>query len=398
MKRTDIPHLPRPCRGLTLIELLVAIVLALVVVLAVTNLVIVGEAQKRTTAGGNDASQSGNFAAYALDRALRSAGSGFAQAWDQGMFGCRLNARRTIGASLTTVLPRAAAFPAPFAGFLAGAPGTLTAAPVLIGQGMSAGGSDVLVVMGGNGSSGDVVRPVRSSVSGGVRLDNTVGLRNGDMVLVTQQGNADCLIEQVAVADNDAFIAAGNDVLPLGGTYATNAALETVASSTTASLSVLGNVGANNVQFQMFGVDTHGTLVAYDLLRNAAVATDPDPILPIADNVIEMHALYGIDTSTPRDNIVDSWVAPADEWALDEVVASASKMRQIVAVRVALVLRSPTYEKEAVTPARPALFANAGTAAIAAAGYAANSAEQHYRLRVIDVTVPLRNILLLPAS
>jgi len=393
--RTTHSH---PSRGLTLIELLVSIVIAMVVVLAVTNLVIVGEAHKRTTAGGNDASQSGSFAAYALDRALRSAGSGFAQAWDQGVFGCSPSVARKIDGSATTLLPRTTTFPAPFQKFLKDAPATLKLAPVLIGQDMSAGGSDVLVVMGGNASAGDVARPIRSSVSGNLRLDNTVGLGNGDLVLVTQPGATDCLLEQVEVTDATGFAAIGNDVLPMGGTYANSSGLDTMANSTTASLSVLGNVGADNVQFQMFGVDANSTLVAYDLLRNAAVATNPDPILPIADNVTEMRVLYGIDTSTPRDNRVDSWVAPSGEWALDKVLADPVKMRQIVAVRIALVLRSPTYEKEEVTLERPALFANAGTAAIAAQSYADGADARHYRLRVIDATVPLRNMLLLPAS
>lgn len=390
----------RPSRGVTLIELLVSIVIAMVVVLAVTNLVIVGEAHKRTTAGGNDASQSGSFAAYALDRALRSAGSGFAQAWDQGVFGCRPSVVRKIEGSATTLLPRTGAFPAPFQGVLASAPGTLRMAPVLIGQNMSAGGSDVLVVMGGNASAGDVARPIRSSVSGNLRLDNTLGLGNGDLVLVTQPGAADCLLEQVEVAEADAaaFTAVGNDVLPMGGTYANASGLDAMANSGTASLSVLGNVGADNVQFQMFGVDANSTLVAYDLLRNAAVASNPDPILPIADNVIEMRVLYGIDTTTPRDNTVDGWVAPSGGWALETVLADPVKMRQIIAVRIALVLRSPTYEKEEVTFERPALFANAGAAAIAAQSYATGLDARHYRLRVIDATVPLRNMLLLPAS
>ena len=84
-------------RGLTLIELMVAIVIGLVVVLAATNVLVIGESYKRTTNSNNDTSQSGAFAAYTLDRALRSAGSGFSQAWDQGIFGCQLSASRVIG-------------------------------------------------------------------------------------------------------------------------------------------------------------------------------------------------------------------------------------------------------------------------------------------------------------
>ncbi|MET0716816.1 MAG: prepilin-type N-terminal cleavage/methylation domain-containing protein, partial [Pseudoxanthomonas sp.] len=172
----------RNARGVTLVELLVAVAIGLVVVLAATNVLVIGEAHKRSTSGNNDSSQSGSFAAYSLDRALRSAGSGFAQSWDQSVFGCRLGASRIIGTA-TTILPRTDAFPAPFQFFLGGAgaalAGNLRLAPVLIAQGQSAGNSDVLMVMSGNGSAGDIARPIRSSVpaTNNLRLDNTVGFK-----------------------------------------------------------------------------------------------------------------------------------------------------------------------------------------------------------------------------
>ena len=98
-------------RGLTLVELLVALVIGLVVVLAVTSVVTVGEAHKRSTTSTNDMGQSGSYAAYAIDRLLRSAGSGFAQTGTRGVFGCRLSAARKIGATATTILPRTASAP-----------------------------------------------------------------------------------------------------------------------------------------------------------------------------------------------------------------------------------------------------------------------------------------------
>ena len=410
MKRKDNTPSRASSRGLTLIELLVAIVIAMVVVLAATSVLVLGEAHKRSTNSSNDASQSGNFAAYVLDRALRSAGSGFAQAWDQGVFGCKLGASYKIGGTATAILPRTSEFPAPFQGFLSGAQSSLGLAPMLIGQGMSAGGSDVLMVMSGNGSAGDVARPIRSSVGGSdLRLDNTIGLADGDLGLVVQPGNANCLLEQVKVTDATAFNAVSNDVLPMGGDYANTSALASMANAGNASFSMLGNVAAGNVQFQLFGVDANRTLVAYDLLRSAAVTGNMDPVLPLADNVAEMRAIYGIDTNFPYDNVVDSWVAPSGAWAIDKVLADPKLMRQIVAVRVAIVTRASNYEKtetrvkngalveQDVATERPALFADT-PAKIDAVSFAANSDNRHFRLRVIDTTIPLRNMLLLPGS
>ena len=91
-------------RGLTLIEMLVAMVIGLVVVLAVTSVVSLGEARKRSTTSTNDMNQSGSYAAYMIDRLLRSAGSGFAQTGTRGVFGCRLSAARSVDGIATTIL------------------------------------------------------------------------------------------------------------------------------------------------------------------------------------------------------------------------------------------------------------------------------------------------------
>ncbi len=68
-------------------------VIGLVLTLAVTSIVTVGEAQKRSTTSTNDMDQAGAYASYVLDRALRSAGSGLTQSiqpTDRGVFGCKL--------------------------------------------------------------------------------------------------------------------------------------------------------------------------------------------------------------------------------------------------------------------------------------------------------------------
>lgn len=386
----------RAQRGLTLIELLVAMAIGLVVTLAVTSVLTVGESQKRSTTSTNNMNQSGSYAAYMLDRAIRSAGSGFSQAWDLGVFGCRVNAAR----SGSIILPRSAtdgAFPAPFAGVLGGAgptnAGNLRIAPLLIGKSQSAGGSDVLVVMGGNAAAGDVPRPVRGNGAAPnlLRLDNTVGLSEADMAVVSQAGVADCLVEQVAAATPPFADSSGNEILPLGGTYYTAGSATTLASLATtgaAYLTPLGNANAGNVQFQMFGVDANRTLFSYDLLRNGGA----DVPQAIADDVVEMHALYGLDTN--GDGVFDRWSAPdATGYDIKTVMATPSTARQIVAVRVALVVRSSAYEKAVVAETIPEIFAGTGAARAAVALTGDNS---HFRHRVIEFTIPLRNVLLLP--
>lgn len=391
MKYSPLSAIARQ-RGLTLIELLVAMTIGLVVTLAVTSAVTFGEATKRSTTSVNDMSQSGSYAAYLIDRAVRSAGSGFAQSWDLGVFGCKLNAKR----GTPVILPRTTAFPAPFANLLGGATGSanLRVAPLLIDKGRSESGSDILIVMSGNGAAGDVPRPIISSGASAdiLRLDNTVQLKGNDIGLVSQSGSDDCLIEQVASTFVDS---ASNEMLPLGGNYymaGTTPTLASLAATGSAYFTVLGNSGANNVQFQLFGVGANRTLSSYDLLRS----DDTDTSKALADGVMEMHALYGLDTT--NDGIFDSWKAPdATGYDISSMLASRDKMRQVVAVRVGLVLRSALLEKEIVSTQIPEMFTGAGTGNVRPA-VALTGDARRYRYRVVEFTVPLRNVLLLPAS
>lgn len=394
-------------RGLTLIELLVALVIGLVVVLAVTSVVTVGETHKRSTTSTNDMNQSGSYATYMIDRLLRSAGSGFAQTGRRGLFGCRLSATRRIGGTATTILPRtASAFPAPFDTLLGGsgaaAAGNLRLAPFLIAKGATDGASDTLVIMGGNAAAGDVPRRIRSGFPGNndLRLDNTIGLANGDIGLVSQEGTADCLIEQVSVTDATAFAAAGNEVLPMGGRYFTSTgattSLATLAAGGTALFTPLGNVGANNLQFQLIGVNANRTLVAYDLLRAAGTGsdegTDLSAMQALADGVVALYAVYGVDTDS--NGTVDAWIDPAADYAIGTLMLAPDTMRHIVAARVALVMRGSLFEKVPVTGASLVVFSD--LAAASRRTLSIPEADRNFRYRVIDTTIPLRNMLLLP--
>src|SRR4051812_2186576 len=94
-------------RGMSLIELMVALVIGLVMSLAIFGVLINFESQKRTMTSTNDINQAGDYAAYLIDRWVRSAGSGYAQAGlysavvspdtPQPPFGCPLYAANASG-------------------------------------------------------------------------------------------------------------------------------------------------------------------------------------------------------------------------------------------------------------------------------------------------------------
>lgn len=79
--------------GLSLVELMVAMVIGLIVSLAVFSVLQTFEGRKRSTTSVNDIDQAGNYALYTLDKLLRSAGSGLSQS-DGAMFGCTLSASK----------------------------------------------------------------------------------------------------------------------------------------------------------------------------------------------------------------------------------------------------------------------------------------------------------------
>ena len=387
--------------GITLIELMVAIVIGLVVTLAATSLLIFGESSKRTTAATNDMGQTGAYAAYVLDRAVRAAGSGFTQSWTlAGAFGCLLNA--TLPS--TPNLPRSSAFPAPFAtAFLGGASGSanLRVARCLSATSQPAAAPSGLLFWGGRAAWAAAPRLILSSGKSTsiLRLDSTVGLAEGDLGLVSASGTTDCLLEQVhsstAFADS-----AGNDALPLGSTYYTasgsSTSLSTLAASGSAYFTPLGNVNAGNTQFQMFGVGSNNTLYSYDLL----MANGTDASQAVADGVSEMHALYGLDTNS--DGVLDTWVDPgATGYDIATMMTTPATARQVVAIRIALVLRSANPERandngDLPSPASLTLFSDLATSLRQTISF--STSEQHFRHRIVESTIPIRNVLLLPTS
>lgn len=400
------PSSPRrlAMRGISLLELLVAMALGLIVVLAVMSVLVLGEANRRTTTGTNDMNQSGSFAATVIDRALRSAGAGFSQGYDWGVLGCKINASRTVGGSTTSVLPASAAFGAPFANLLGGASGAanLRVAPVLIDQGRSGGGSDILITMGGSAPLGDIPRLVRGTAgTQKLLLENTIGMQPADVLLLSAKNVTDCLVTQVD--SSFAPPTGGTDTLPLGGTYyrgsAGSTTLDALAKSPDAYLTALGNADGDNLQLQMFGVGTDRILYREDLLNSAGSAV-PEPM---AEGVYALRALYGVDTTTVPDGVMDAWVLPAaggagaTDYSIGAVMTTPDTMRRIVAVRASMLLRSTVYEKDLVADASYTLFADLP----AAQRYtiSLSNDDRHYRYRIVEAIVPLRNLLMKqPAS
>jgi type IV pilus assembly protein PilW len=388
--------------GMTLIELLVAMAIGVGVVMVLSTLLFAVENHKRTTTSTNDADQAGAYTFHALDKALRSAGSAIIESTyaGAGVLGCRLNA--------AAILP-AASLPPPFStAFLGGAPSNLRVAPVLIGRNMSDSiASDVIVVMGGSGAAGGVSRAINGAGSAtSLILQSTTGFSTtgnplADLVLVSQPGVTDCLLEEVTSISAQT-LNVGGPPLPPYYTAGSTTTLSTLSSSTLTYVTPLGNAGVNNVQFALFGVGTNYTLYSYDLLQNQLLigGNGGNTSEAITDGVVQMNAIYGIQ-STSNPGVLYGWVSPGGTpdttYDINTVMTHPDTLASIIAVRVAIVVRGEYYDKAVVSPLNLTIFSgytdNAGNSLSQTVNLSAVTNGQHYRYRVFEFTVPLRNML-----
>jgi type IV pilus assembly protein PilW len=429
-------------RGVTLIELMVALVIGMVLSLAMFVTMTSAEGRKRTTTATSDVNQVGNYAMVLLDQWLRNAGSGFSKSAAYS-FGCKLKAYRGDTQILPTVSN--AKLPAPFANVNIGSEdstiGVFRLAPVLILPGqttpnVSGKNSDVLVIMAGAAGTGGVPVPFSGiPTASQLTMSNTTAFAANDLLLLAPQepsttanyiehSNAisstnapDCLIEQVSNS-----FGTSSSILGLGGTYhSTDNHPELLTDNSSAM--VLGNVLENRApQFMVLGVGDNNTLFSYDLLNTTG---DSTRLRTLADGVFELHALYGIDENCDGKISSDEWVSPTDttysvsalmSGSMQEIsnqpVDAAARtaacgtlttandyLQKILAIRVGLILRTSLSEKEAVT-ASPTitLFSDLGDDLkyTRTLKEDATHQEQHYRYRTVELTIPLRNPLMLP--
>ncbi len=391
MKMHPLRH--KRSAGFSLIELLVAMAIGLIVTIAITSVMVSFGNSRRTGTALNDANQSATYSGFVMDRYIRNAGSGFAQRSDEA-FGCLINASEDS----RVLLPRPGDYPPPFDGIpLVNRPRRLI--PVLIEQGAAGAGGDVLTVMAGTSGMGEWPQAVTAATVtvNGLQLGNTLSWRGGDILLLADPTvPAGCLLGQVS----NGFAGSLTSQLPFSGTP--SAGSYYAAAGPTVSLSSfgaandtlaiqLGNAAGNPPQLQMFGADAaNATLQSFDLLREGA-----DGLAPLADGVIEMRAIYGITSTTnalrTRENWADPGASPFTGAELNSgSAASRINLKQIVAVRVGMILRSSLRERDPIEqPGSVTLFS--GLPGQRTRTFTPE--EMHFRYRTVEMTIPLRNML-----
>ncbi len=402
----DHPVIPRASysrrhtHGHTLIELMIAIAIGVILVLAAFQVMATFEGHKRTTTAMNDSMQAANFGLYQLDLLTRSGGTGLTQVRKYAT-GCLPSYTPGAGSAVTNGV---VSLPDIFGGIVGTTTLPLRLAPAVIFPGTA---TDAVMLMSGGAGFGEVPVKFTTAAAGSqLQLDNTIGFFPGDWVLVS--GNAAnpttagaCLITQVAstYAAETAENSLGNVALPLR-----DASVGSVTLASFGANALVTDLGSGtNASFLLYGVDgTQFALESVDLL-NA-----PATVQRVADDVVLLRAVYGTNASANGYGAL-TWVNPAGDYApanlLDGSSAAATRLAGIKAIRVAIIVRSALPERwdasdQAIGTGTAAsnqinngtypIFAALNSTAVATAWIVPGTAT-NYRYREVEATIPLRN-------
>ncbi|MGB8337672.1 MAG: PilW family protein [Burkholderiales bacterium] len=372
--------------GFSLVEVMVGLVIGLIGTIVIFQVFAISEGQKRTTTAGNDANQSGILALYTLERHLRMGGGGIVNA--QNALGCLINASYENAVVLPT-----AGLPAPFNTL-----GTnVRAAPLLIQDGGGAAPDNIIVMYSNSSIAGVPINFTGNGVTANV--SNTVGFKKGDIILAASQfqvGKPEvprpCFIGQMTSNP-----VAGDDVIGLDSTGKHNAG-----GGINTGGQAFDGINLGQAGLLGFGVTSSATgrieLVSYNFLTGGAVQ-------PIADNIVNLQALYGVDngaTGVAEDSIIDAWVPPTGNWSYASLtngsILASDRLRKIKAIRLALVARSALPEKREggnpVSPANWTLFATGPGAGTGTVSGTLTGDQLDYRYKIFETVIPLRNTLI----
>jgi type IV pilus assembly protein PilW len=360
-------------RGVTLIELMVGLVIGLIATVVIAQTLVASEVRRRTVSSGSEAQVAGALALFTMQREVQAAGYGLTSS--VAGLGCEIRAQRN------------------------NVDYTFRLVPAQIQDGVG-GLPDRLTVMASAKTSFSVPARIRIDhprTSAVFFVNSTVGIEEGDLMVAVPgiiDANNWCSVFNVTnLGGNDQVIhnpgnngpwnqPGGQTIFPADGyraTVGTGAYLVNLGQFETREYSV-GNAGGLNLA----------------TFRTSAPVSPPVPEELFPD-IVNLQALYGKDTDA--DGRVDSYDA--------DTPTTSAGWAQVLALRIAVVARSPQRERENVTAASQPQW-DVGTAAPAASAVACGSSAcltlkvdhlpdwQLYRYKVFESVIPLRNQLWRP--
>jgi type IV pilus assembly protein PilW len=370
--RSHVMGRHQDARGLSLIELLIGMALSLLAIIAIYQVLSVWDSRRRTITAGSSAQISGSIGITEIERDLQLSGMGFGNASAQTI-GCTVGGYNSTFAS----------------------PGTFTFVftPVQIVDGAS-GAPDVINVLYGNSAYVVSIQKVNTSTDTTKTLQYRTGFNAGDLVVVAGNTPRNCTLFEVTgnlatdtvtiqhgTASYTSFYGAGS-VTPT-----MNSAIAGVSYPDGAEIYNLG-LGAQRTQWAV----TSGVLTRVNTLRSTTTTE-------VTEGVVNLQAQYGVDGSDG--SALNGRIEEA-EWTNTQ----PTDWTKLLAVRIAVLARSSQLEKDIVSPAdaSDATLLNSPVWAggkfkmlnlDGSAGATAAPANDwhHYRYRVYETMVPMRNMI-----
>jgi type IV pilus assembly protein PilW len=369
---------------MSLVELMVGMLIGLIGIIIMGHLYVTNEQYKRSTTGSGTAQVNGAIALYTLERDIRMAGYGINHS---AALGCSC-----AGAGCSPIQYFFnGTYSYPPAASPSGALPPMVMAPVTITD--STGAPDSITILYG----GDAERAMPTtltetmpSASAEFKVDGTAGFEENNLVIVAD--GASCMLSQITQVQGSAAKLQHNPGVsapwnPVGGTSALPAF------SSGASVFNLGTP-----TWRTYSINT-----ATGLLRKLQVLDvlgAPAAAVPVqlVDDIVDLQAEYGKDDGggggVANDGVVDTWntVQPTN----------SAQWQQVLAVRLAVLARSPNYEKpgtaggacEATTATSPLGWSSAAANGVLTVPGGLPSCYKH---RVFEVVIPLRNMIWRPA-
>lgn len=371
----------RRALGLSLVEIMVGVAIGLIGIVAIFQAVAVWSKHTQTTSSGGDAQVAGTLALFNIERDLKQAGHGFGKAV-LTVLGCNVNAADNAPARAFNFNLR----PVAIAASAGGAPDTIS---ILYGDSS---------FYGAEGSFNDATATTK-------KLRRRAAFKRGDIAVVAvnpsaSAASANCQMIEINKDDDPDGYTVEHSAAPYRSFYAPASSPDVAprfngASAPVATGGTMYNLGPQP-RLDVWSIQGNRTLTRTDLIH----ATPP---MQIADGVVGLKAEYGIDTDGSGSIEPGEWTA-----------AAPADWRQLLAVRVAVLVRSRQFERNgdtsasgvrAVTPtaAKPYYFGDpAKTFEMRSLDGNVDTYDdltadpnnwRFYRYRVYERVIPLRNML-----
>jgi type IV pilus assembly protein PilW len=339
-------------RGIGLVDLMVGLAIGLIAMLIIIKVAVLFESRRRSSAGIADAQLNAASATLIIARELRIAGQGLGPA---DALGCG------IVHDLSTL-------------------GALSLQPVQIIDGAN-GGPDRLRILASAIpqiiSSASLIAAHAASDSA-MMLDITLGIAPEHRLLLYEPGKSCALFKATSV--------------PLGG-YRVVHQLSS-ASGLPDHMAGARVINLGSLHHLEFSIDANGYLQVNRYLSDANVWQSS----ALASGVVSLQAQYGFDTqSGARSSTkVTRWSDTMLDADGNGTTGDNSDLRRLIAVRVALVVRSAERSDQGCKASAPQWMAgSASSGKLALTDISLNHVNDWrcYRYRILQTEVPLRNLL-----